>query len=218
MSSILGLEDEKMEIHHITLGPVQTNCYIVGNEETKEAVIIDPADEGAYLAKRVHSLGYDLKAILLTHGHFDHMTGAEALKEASGAEIYCSQEEAKLMADPKLNCGGMAGQKVSLTPDHFFADGEKLTFAGITFEVLFTPGHTSGGVCFYVEKEKVVFSGDTLFQESVGRTDLPTGNGRRLIKSIQEKLMPLADDVVVYPGHGEETTIGYERQHNYYLK
>ncbi len=207
-----------MEIHQLTLGPVQTNCYIVCNEETKEAVMIDPADEGAYIAKRIRSMGYTLKAILLTHGHFDHMTGAEALKEATGAEIYVSKEDADLMADPKLNCGGMAGQRVTLTADRFVSDGETLTLAGIEFQVFATPGHTIGGVCYYVEAEKVLFSGDTLFQESVGRTDLPTGNGRRLIKSIQEKLMPLPDDVDVYPGHGPDTTIGHERRYNYYLK
>lgn len=207
-----------MDLQHMTLGPVQTNCYIIGNEETKEAVVIDPADEGEYIAKRVRSLGYTLKAILLTHGHFDHIMGADALRSATGAEIYSLEEEAKLMLDPMLNCGGMAGCSVSLKPDKFFTDGEKLELAGFTFEVLFTPGHTSGGVCFYLEPEKAVFSGDTLFQESIGRTDLPTGNGRRLVKSINERLMPLPDDVTVYPGHGSMTTIGYERKYNYYLK
>lgn len=208
-----------MNLQQITLGQVQTNCYIIGNEETKEAVVIDPADEGAYIAKRIRSLGYTLKAILLTHGHFDHITGAGELRDITHAKIYACKEEEKLLSDPTLNCSSIAGgPMVSLTADEWFADGEELELAGFTFLVLFTPGHTQGGVCFYLESEGMIFSGDTLFQESIGRTDLPTGNGRRLVKSIHEKLMPLDDNIVVYPGHGDTTTIGYERKYNYYLK
>ncbi len=207
-----------MDLQEMTLGQVQTNCYLIGNEKTKEAVVIDPADEGAYIAKRLRSLGYELKAILLTHGHFDHITGAEELRNLTGAEIYAYEGEKELLADPKLNCSSIAGHTVSLIPDKFFKDKDQLEFAGFTFEVLFTPGHTSGSVCFYLKSEGILFSGDTLFQESVGRSDLPTGNGRRLVKSVNERLIPLGEDILVYPGHGEDTTIGYEKRYNYYLK
>ena len=166
-----------MDLQEMTLGQVQTNCYLIGNEKTKEAVVIDPADEGAYIAKRLRSLGYELKAILLTHGHFDHITGAEELRSLTGAEIYAYEGEKELLADPKLNCSSIAGHTVSLIPDKFFKDKDQLELAGFTFEVLFTPGHTSGSVCFYLKSEGILFSGDTLFQESVGRSDLPTGNG-----------------------------------------
>ncbi len=207
-----------MDLQEMTLGQVQTNCYLIGNEKTKEAVVIDPADEGAYIAKRLRSLGYELKAILLTHGHFDHITGAEELRSLTGAEIYAYEGEKELLADPKLNCSSIAGHTVSLIPDKFFKDKDQLELAGFTFEVLFTPGHTSGSVCFYLKSEGILFSGDTLFQESVGRSDLPTGNGRRLVKSVNERLLPLGEDILVYPGHGEDTTIGYEKRYNYYLK
>ncbi len=207
-----------MDLQEMTLGQVQTNCYLIGNEKTKEAVVIDPEDEGAYIAKRLRSLGYELKAILLTHGHFDHITGAEELRNLTGAEIYAYEGEKELLADPKLNCSSIAGHTVSLIPDKFFKDKDQLEFAGFTFEVLFTPGHTSGSVCFYLKSEGILFSGDTLFQESVGRSDLPTGNGRRLVKSVNERLIPLGEDILVYPGHGEDTTIGYEKRYNYYLK
>ena len=193
-----------MDLQEMTLGQVQTNCYLIGNEKTKEAVVIDPADEGAYIAKRLRSLGYELKAILLTHGHFDHITGAEELRSLTGAEIYAYEGEKELLADPKLNCSSIAGHTVSLIPDKFFKDKDQLELAGFTFEVLFTPGHTSGSVCFYLKSEGILFSGDTLFQESVGRSDLPTGNGRRLVKSVNERLLPLGEDILVYPGHGEE--------------
>lgn len=207
-----------MDLQEMTLGQVQTNCYLIGNEKTKEAVVIDPADEGAYIAKRLRSLGYELKAILLTHGHFDHITGAEELRSLTGTEIYAYEGEKELLADPKLNCSSIAGHTVSLIPDKFFKDKDQLELAGFTFEVLFTPGHTSGSVCFYLKSEGILFSGDTLFQESVGRSDLPTGNGRRLVKSVNERLLPLGEDILVYPGHGEDTTIGYEKRYNYYLK
>ncbi len=207
-----------MDLQEMTLGQVQTNCYLIGNEKTKEAVVIDPADEGAYIAKRLRSLGYELKAILLTHGHFDHITGAEELRNLTGAEIYAYEGEKELLADPKLNCSSIAGHTISLIPDKFFKDKDQLELAGFTFEVLFTPGHTSGSVCFYLKSEGILFSGDTLFQESVGRSDLPTGNGRRLVKSVNERLIPLGEDILVYPGHGEDTTIGYEKRYNYYLK
>lgn len=207
-----------MDLQEMTLGQVQTNCYLIGNEKTKEAVVIDPADEGAYIAKRLRSLGYELKAILLTHGHFDHITGAEELRSLTGAEIYAYEGEKELLADPKLNCSSIAGHTISLIPDKFFKDKDQLELAGFTFEVLFTPGHTSGSVCFYLKSEGILFSGDTLFQESVGRSDLPTGNGRRLVKSVNERLLPLGEDILVYPGHGEDTTIGYEKRYNYYLK
>jgi len=207
-----------MEIQQMNLGAVMTNCYLVCNEQTKEAVVIDPADDGEYIAKRLQKTGYTCKAILLTHGHFDHIGGVDALRDATGASVYIYEQEAKMLEDPRLNCSGMLGNRLSVKADQLFHDEEILELAGMKFKVLLTPGHTSGSVCFYMEEEGILFSGDTLFQESVGRSDLPTGNGRRLVKSILERLMPLGDQIAVYPGHGEETTIGHERVYNYYLK
>ena len=156
-------------------------------------------------------------AILLTHGHFDHIWGVEEIRELSGAKVYAYEKEKELCEDASLNVSKGAGRACVVKADQYVKDGGEITEAGITCRLLATPGHTSGSCCYYFEADKILISGDTLFQESVGRTDLPTGSMGTLVRSVKDKLFPLPDEVKVYPGHGEATTIGHEKKYNPFL-
>lgn len=206
-----------LKIGKITLGVCQTNSYFVYEEGRNEVLFFDPADKGEYIFEALKSKGFQVGAILLTHGHFDHIWGVQKLKELSGAKLYAYEGEEKLCKDSTLNVSAQAGRACSVEPDVFFKDGEEFNLSGISGKVIATPGHTGGSCCYYFEKDKILISGDTLFQESVGRTDFPTGSMSTLIRSINEKLMILPEDVKVYPGHGPSTTIGYEKVNNSFL-
>ncbi len=206
-----------MIIQTCILGRLDTNCYIIYNEDSNKAIIIDPADQAQEIIKQLGEAALTPVAILLTHGHFDHIMATSAVAKEYNIPIYTSEAEKELLGNAKLNCAEMMGKSYILTPDIYIKDNEVLTLAGLTIKVIHTPGHTAGGLCYYFEKEAVLISGDTLFFESIGRTDFPTGNSTNLLESIQNKLMTLPDEVKVYTGHGENTTIGHERNNNPYL-
>lgn len=206
-----------IKIGKITMGMYQTNCYFLYREGSKDVIVVDPADSGDYLYDKLYENGFLVKAILLTHGHFDHIYGVKALKRKSEAKVYALDKEAELLSDVKLNCSMSVGRGEMIVPDELLRDKDKLTLCDMTFEVIATPGHTAGSACFYFEEAGILVAGDTLFCESIGRSDLPTGNGRQLINSIKERLLVLDDSVRVYPGHGESTTIGNERTYNPFL-
>lgn len=207
-----------MEIKRLVLGIVRTNCYIVYRSDTKKAVIIDPAADSRRITEEISALGVTPEAILLTHGHFDHMLAADSLRNGYHIPVCVMKEDAELLKTPNLNCSEQfLHMSYGISADEELADGQKLSFLDGTLTVIATPGHTEGSCCYYAEAEKILFSGDTLFQESVGRTDLPTGKASRLSASIREKLFVLPDNTLVLSGHGMETTIGEEKQHNPYV-
>ncbi len=203
-----------IRIRSMVMGPVATNVYYIYDEGTNEAVVFDPAVKGQWICEHLTGKGMHVNAILITHGHFDHISGANELRAASGAKIYAPLPEKEMLNDPLLN---LSDTGYTVTADVYVENGQELMLGGMNFRVIETPGHTSGGCCYYLESEKILISGDTLFAGSVGRTDLPTGSMSTLISSVREKLMILPDDVTVYPGHGESTTIGDERKFNPYL-
>lgn len=159
-----------------------------------------------------------MNAILLTHGHFDHIWGANELRRLSGAKIYAYEGEKSLCEDAEKNVSAQAGRPETVQADFYEKDGTVLSLAGFSLKLIATPGHTGGSCCYYLEEEKVLFSGDTLFEGSVGRTDFPTGSMSSLVRSIKEKLLVLPEDVVVYSGHGDTTTIGDEKKYNPYCQ
>ena len=200
------------------VGQIGTNCYVLyrkNDEEQKKAVIIDPGANGAFLLNKFHELGVVPEAILLTHGHFDHILAITDIKRAfPDTKLYVSELEKELLEDPQINLSVNFGHPYSAKGDVFIKDGDKLSIADMDFSVIATPGHTAGSVCFWIEDEQVLMSGDTLFLESLGRTDLATGSQAEIIKSIKERLFVLPEDTMVYPGHGEPTTIEHEKQNN----
>ena len=206
-----------VKIGRIPLGNMGTNCYFVYKEDTKDAIVFDPADNGDYLYEKLKDNGITVQAIFLTHGHFDHIYGVKKLKELSGAKVYASVDEVEILKDPDANVSGLFGRVISMEPDETFNDLDVITIADITFQVLATPGHTAGSVCFYFKDDNILIAGDTLFEGSVGRTDFPTGSMKTLVESINSKLMVLPDNTRVYPGHGGTTTIGDERQNNPFI-
>lgn len=206
-----------LKIGRIVMGMCQTNCYFVYEEGNTGAIVFDPADKGEYIYNGLKEKGFSVEAIFLTHGHFDHIWGVEALKELSGARVYAYEEEKEVCENANINVSAGAGRPCQIKADVYMKDGEEITIAGMTCRLIATPGHTKGSCCYYFETAKMLISGDTLFQESVGRTDLPTGSMSTLVRSIREKLMPLPEDVKVYPGHGEATSIGYEKEYNPFL-
>ncbi len=208
-----------MQIQCYTLGSVGTHCYILINEKTDEALLVDPADRPEVLSEKLTGQGLTLRGILLTHGHGDHIMAVPGLREKYQAPVLAHEAEAPLLSDPGLNLSrSLFGTPLSLKADRLLKDGELVKLAGLSLKVLFTPGHTPGGCCYYAEEEHVLLSGDTLFCASIGRTDFPGGSMRTLVASIREKLMPLPDDTKVYPGHAEFTTLGQERAYNPYLQ
>ena len=213
----------KMRIIHYVVGMVQTNCYIVINNETKECFIIDPGASGKQLAEKIRQDNLEPVAVLLTHGHFDHAGAAKSLKDEFDISVYAHEAEADTLRDPQKNVSWMVNCKESYTADILLKDEEVIHLAGFEIKVLHTPGHTEGGCCYYIAEENVVFTGDTLFAGSVGRTDFPGGSMSQIVRSIQEKLMTLNEagnletDIMVYPGHNDPTTIETERMENPYL-
>ena len=207
----------EVHIKTLVLGKVQNNCYIVKGQKSQEVIVIDPGDEVNKIKEYLKENDLECKAIFLTHGHFDHITAAEGLKELTDAPIYAHEVEVTLLADPKLNASSYMGEEISLSPDILIKGREEFQIGGLSWQVIHTPGHTEGGVCYYLIDHGIIFSGDTLFYESIGRTDLPTGNHRMLIEAIHNQLMVLADNIEVYPGHGRPTTIGHERSNNPFL-
>lgn len=208
---------EQTEVLRYIVGSVCTNCYLLVNHKTGELLVVDPGDQAQLIEKQIEKTGAKPVAVLLTHGHFDHAGAAEELADKYQISIYAYEAEKETLEDPGLNLCGMIGEHKVYHADIFVKDEEVLKLAGFSIRVFFTPGHTIGGCCYYIADEKILFSGDTLFQESVGRTDFPRGSASDLIRAIREKLMPLPDDVTVYTGHDESTLIGYERMHNPYL-
>ncbi|MCD8371383.1 MAG: MBL fold metallo-hydrolase [Clostridiales bacterium] len=202
-------------IQGFVLGSVATNCYIVFHEKTREALIIDPADSPGLIMQKVRELEVRPTAILLTHGHFDHVMAAEEIRKAYGCSLYAGENETRVLGDAGLNLSGyMGARKLTLRADVLVRDGQVLDLIGFPWQVIATPGHTEGSVCYYIEPERVLISGDTLFCQSLGRTDFPTGSSRKIVESITKRLFVLPDDTIVYSGHGEQTTIGFEKKYN----
>lgn len=206
-----------LKVEQYVVGPVQTNCYFAINEDTRELLIIDPGASADRLAKSIEEEKLNPVAILLTHGHFDHAGGVAELAERFGIKVYAEEHEKETLENPALNLSGWEGRELSYHADVFLKDEQEIDLAGFHIRVFHTPGHTVGGCCYYFSYQNALFSGDTLFAQSVGRTDFPKGSASALIRSIQEKLMPLPDEVTVYTGHNEITSIGTERMYNPYL-
>lgn len=207
---------KKFQIETLVLGMMATNCYLALNKETGALVIVDPAAEPERIIARITALGGKPEAILLTHGHFDHIGAADALKKQYGIPVCALDKEQEILEDTGKNLSLMCGRGFTVTADRYFKDGEEAEFAGTQVKVLHTPGHTAGGACYYMEEEAVLFSGDTLFHCSVGRTDFPTGSMSKLHDSIHTKLFVLPEETLVFPGHDQSSDIGYEKKYNPY--
>jgi glyoxylase-like metal-dependent hydrolase (beta-lactamase superfamily II) len=208
-----------IEILQLSLGPLQTNCYIVGCEETMTAGVIDPSWNGRGIAATAAEKGYSITHILLTHSHFDHVGGLAELKVETNAPIYI-HPEALPMLEQATMAAAFWNVKIAQPPppDETLAEGQVISVGKLQLEVLFTPGHAPGHVCFYIADHRVLLVGDVLFQQSIGRTDLPGGDYELLMQNIREKVMVLPDETHVLSGHGPATTIGQERQWNPFLR
>lgn len=206
-----------MKVEKFVTGIISTNCYLAINEETKQAVVIDPAACPSYLMSHIKSEGLKVEAILLTHGHFDHIMGIDGFLSEFDVPVYVHEDDADAMEDPVLNQSSTYTSGYTFGKARYLRDRQTLELAGYTFQVIHTPGHTKGGCCYYVASEDVLFSGDTLFQNSVGRTDFVNSSTSDLVHSVREKLFLLPDNTIVYPGHMGETKIGHEKKYNPYV-
>ncbi|MBQ5474159.1 MAG: MBL fold metallo-hydrolase [Lachnospiraceae bacterium] len=200
-----------IDIMRLVVGPIRTNCYLIKNKLSDGVIIVDPGGDEEVIENRM--LAYHMKpvAILLTHGHFDHIGAVNQLKSRFGVKVYAYQDEKEVLERPDINLSSMFERPMSIKADVYLRDNEEFELDGIKFKTIYTPGHTIGSCCFYIENEKVLFSGDTLFAYSHGRTDFPTGSEGAIIRSITERLLKLESNVKVYPGHEDETTIGREK-------
>ena len=207
-----------MKIEKFVTGIISTNCYIVTNEETKETVIVDPANLSKAMIGYIEEEELVIKAILLTHAHFDHIMGIDKVIDRYGEmPVYVEESDLELLHTPSMNESTVYTNGYSYPGGDVIHDGDVLHLIGEDFRVIHTPGHTAGGTCYYIESDKTLMSGDTLFAGSVGRTDYPTASSAAMMESLHDKLCKLPDDTDVYPGHGEFTTIGYEKQNNPFM-
>ena len=212
-----------LSIKKLILGPVGTNCYIFHLEDSRETVVFDPGDRGDKVYEFLSENELKLVSVMLTHGHFDHIMGVPALiryakDNGDSPLLYASEDEKALLSDAVLNCSGTAmnyGEDgVTLNADVWLKDGEILETCGLSITCIKTPGHTEGSMSFYMPEERMLVCGDTVFEGSVGRTDLPTGSDAALQRSISEKIAVLPEFTYILPGHGPETTVRDEKQYN----
>lgn len=205
-----------MILHRFEVGMLATNCYIIGCEKTKEAAIIDPGGGAGTILKTIEKNGLTVKYIINTHGHLDHTFDNKKIKDATKANILIHKEDASMLYDPKSNFSYLMGFIFKSPPaDEVLEDGDIINIGKIKLKVLHTPGHTKGGIS--LATEEIIFSGDTLFAQGIGRTDLPGGSYREIVASIKNKLFVYPDETIVYPGHGPYTTIGDEKRENPFL-
>ncbi len=202
----------------VVVGPLAVNCFILGCEESREGVVVDAGGDADRVIAAVERHGLTIGQIINTHGHFDHVGANRLLMERFGARLLIHAADAPFLerAADVARSYGVHGEN-SPRSDTFLTDGMEISFGRCRMQVLHTPGHTQGGCCLYLEAEKKIITGDTLFADSIGRTDLPGGSHGQLLQSIRSKLFVLPDDVAAYPGHGPETTIGHEKRHNPYF-
>ena len=208
-----------MILETFSVGPLACNCILLGDEQAGEAIVIDPGAEVGRIYRRITELGLKLKQILITHGHIDHVGGALELKRLTGAPILLNENDLPLlrMMEAQAAWVGMETPEVA-PPDASLVDGQHVGLEYYPARVLHTPGHTQGSICLHFAPLKLLVAGDTLFADSIGRTDLPGGNYEQIIDSIQSRLMALSDETLVIPGHGLNTTIGAERRSNPFLR
>lgn len=207
-----------MNIETLVVGPIETNCYIASDPVSREAVIIDAGDDAEEILAYVEQNRLQVKYLLNTHGHFDHIQANDAIREKTGAQLAIHADDVELLASPeKVSAGMMSVIHGCREPELVLHNGDTIAFGPYQLRVIYTPGHSKGGCCFYEVQEKVCFTGDTLFRGSIGRTDLYGGNYVVLLKSVRERLQVVADDVTIYPGHGPESTMAFERRANPYL-
>ena len=207
----------RLDLQKCIVGSVFTNCYFLKNKETGEMLIIDPGDNAEKIEQKILEMQGKPVAILLTHGHFDHILAAEAIRDRYQIPIYACQKEEKTLQDPKINLTAYHMDSYTLKADVYLTDLQVVELAGFSVQMIETPGHTVGSCCYYLKDEDVLFSGDTLFQNSVGRTDFENSSTSAIVRSVREKLFLLPDETHVYPGHMGETMIGHEKTHNPYV-
>jgi len=205
-----------MMLEILTVGELMTNCFILGDEKTKQAVVIDPGGDFEIIEAHLMKLKLKTKYIILTHGHVDHIGALSQLKEATEAEILVHSKDSAMLYDPNQNLSIFSGdQTIAIKADRLLEEGEIIQCGEIKLEVLHTPGHTPGGISLLTDK--MIFTGDALFCGSIGRTDFPGSSYQELINSIKDKLLRKEDDFIIYPGHGPSSTIGQERKSNPFL-
>ena len=207
-------------IHEILpVGMLQCNCSIFGDEQSREAIVVDPGDDIAKIIEVLDRHGLKVKAIVITHAHIDHIGGAAKLKALTGAAVYMNQNDAELYAHLDTQASWLGIKPPSRTEiDNEAREGDQLRLGDAEFHILHTPGHTQGSISLWIPAENKLIAGDTLFRDSIGRTDLPGGDGRQILRSIHEKLLSLPETTVVIPGHGFNTTIGREKERNPFLQ